>query len=199
MNKGRGRLVIFATILRQGWNVFSYLKTREELRRKHCCSSLFYHHMVLKIKLGYRLSFMNSELSNTVVSQTRNIADLVKKFLPNFCQWSFMISSTLCFLEAKIDNHASTAHRPSFSRMWSEPAWAATTEDVNDWVNAWGREGAFSIWSGCFVLTSAKALLSTEWEFTSIHQITKELPARRSLIQLHFQSFGHTVTSWKTN
>lgn len=50
-------------------------------------------------------------------------SDLVKKFLPNFCQWSFMISSTLCFLVAKIDNHASTAHRPSFSRMWSEPGW----------------------------------------------------------------------------
>ena len=47
----------------------------------------------------------------------RKHSDLVKKFLPNFCQWSFMISSTLCFLVARMDSQASTAHRPSFSRM----------------------------------------------------------------------------------
>lgn len=47
---------------------------------------------------------------------------LVKKFLPYFCQWSFMMSSTLCLRVARMDSHARTAHSPSFSRMWSEPA-----------------------------------------------------------------------------
>lgn len=60
------------------------------------------------------------------------IPDLVKKFLPNFCQWSFMISSTLCFLVAKIDNHASTAHNPSFSRIWSEPG-----RGRKEWISEW--------------------------------------------------------------
>lgn len=129
-------------------------------------------------------------------------ADLVKKFLPNFCQWSFMISSTLCFLVAKIDNHARTAQRPSFSRMWSEPCWL--------------KEGGERVWVSeqneghCFLLlflakyiwwrslTSAEALLSTQWEFASIHQIPKELPASWSLIQLHLQSLSHTGTKWDT-
>lgn len=43
-------------------------------------------------------------------------------------------------------------------------------------------------------LTSAKALLSTQREFTSIHQIPKELPASWSLIQVHLQRFSHTET-----
>lgn len=43
-------------------------------------------------------------------------------------------------------------------------------------------------------LTSAKALLSTQREFTSIHQISKELPASWSLIQVHLQRFSHTET-----
>lgn len=50
------------------------------------------------------------------------IIHLVKKFLPNFCQCSFMMSSTLCLRVARIDSQASTAHRPSFSRIWSEPS-----------------------------------------------------------------------------
>jgi hypothetical protein len=44
-----------------------------------------------------------------------NVENLVKKFLPYLFQCSFKISSTLCFLAAKIDSQASTAHSPSFS------------------------------------------------------------------------------------
>ncbi|KAG7260305.1 hypothetical protein CRUP_029657 [Coryphaenoides rupestris] len=43
--------------------------------------------------------------------------DLVKKFLPNLSQCSFMMSSTVCCLVARMDSQASTAHSPSFSRM----------------------------------------------------------------------------------
>lgn len=76
------------------------------------CSSQTGHLMVPET--NYAESLMLTQLQG-------DISHLVKKFLPNFCQWSFMISSTLCFLVARMDNHASTAHRPSFSRMWSEP------------------------------------------------------------------------------
>lgn len=62
----------------------------------------------------------------------KDISHLVKKFLPNFCQWSFMISSTLCFLVARMDIHASTAHKPSFSRMWSEPGRRAEGRSERD-------------------------------------------------------------------
>lgn len=79
------------------------------------------------------LLFWDSSSHFINYKSTGSIPDLVKKFLPNFCQWSFMISSTLCFLVAKIDNHASTAHKPSFSRIWSEPGRLAEGEK-RGWV-----------------------------------------------------------------
>lgn len=81
-----------------------------------------------------RTSWKTPLLRLSQFPETRINADLVKKFLPNFCQWSFMISSTLCFLVAKIDNHASTAQRPSFSRIWSEPGWSKERGETA-WVN----------------------------------------------------------------
>lgn len=62
-----------------------------------------------------------STIVHSKVSLHHFCSYLVKKFRPNLCQWSFMISSTLCLRVARIESHANTAHRPSFSRMWSEP------------------------------------------------------------------------------
>ena len=46
---------------------------------------------------------------------------LVKKFLPNWFQWSLKTSSTLIFFLARIWSQASAAQMPSFSLMWLEP------------------------------------------------------------------------------
>ena len=59
---------------------------------------------------------------NLLIGDTRQkIVYLVKKFLPYFPQWSIKISSTLICRAAMIDIHASTAHNPSFSLIWSLP------------------------------------------------------------------------------
>lgn len=113
---------------------------------------------------------------------------LVKKFLPNFCQWSFMISSTLCFLVARMDNHASTAHKPSFSRMWSEPGRWTEGRSQPDAARSRALR-PFDAGPTC-----AEALLPAQRQLASVHQVPKELPAGWSLVQLHLQSLGHADT-----
>lgn len=121
----------------------------------------------------------------------RDISHLVKKFLPNFCQWSFMISSTLCFLVARMDNHASTAHKPSFSLMWSEPGRSADGRSERDAAPSYTLR---PFPETVRLPTCAEALLPAQRQLASVHEVPEELPASWSLVQLHLQSFSHTDT-----
>jgi hypothetical protein len=55
--------------------------------------------------------------SSNLFCSYRNTLLLQIVFRPYKVQWSFRICSTVCFLVARIDSQARTAHIPSFSRI----------------------------------------------------------------------------------